>query len=270
MNLHFKDITIFNHLKEASLVSCEFGSSLYKTNDENSDVDIHYIYATSNKELNSFVKSHHHLQYIEDGIDHVFVNLHTFILNTIKGDSTVLFEIIQSDILKDTALNFIYEMKYAFINYSIIRSYLGFANRDFRKYHTKVTHREQLKSICHIYRGYYFAKSLMEGNFRLINDEFLDKVKEIKLLKEDDYVGKKKLLNSGVNIVSDLRMKLNEDFDRGRINLPKYMTIENQTKLDFQLSSLMEREEFKEKQLRIKNMDLTIFYDAFENNEIKY
>ena len=54
MNIHIKDERMFEALKNASLAKCEFGSSLYQTNDDLSDKDLHYIYATSNTELNSF------------------------------------------------------------------------------------------------------------------------------------------------------------------------------------------------------------------------
>ena len=269
MNIHITDKSVFENLKQASIVACRFGSILYKTDDKFSDVDLHYVYTTSVNELNSFIKSHHHLQYKEEGIDHIFVNLHTFLNNLIKGDSTVLFEILQSDLLKGTDLDFLYQMKDAFINYTIIRSYLGFARRDCQHYYKKETHREQIKALGHIWRGYYFAKSLIEGNFTLINQEFLNRFKELKSIEETDFKLKKFWLEEGSKFVTNLREELNGRFNNNTLGLPKYMTIENQKLLDSNIRNLINSDTWKIKQNFLNNFDLTTFYNAFEN-EINY
>ena len=269
MNIHITDKSVFESLKQASIVDCRFGSVLYKTDDKFSDVDLHYVYTTSVNELNSFIKSHHHLQYKEEGIDHIFVNLHTFLNNLIKGDSTVLFEILQSDLLKGTDLDFLYQMKDAFINYSIVRSYIGLANRDCKFFHKKETHREQIKALGHIYRGYYFAKSLMEGNFSLINNNFLEIFKEIKQIGETDFKNKKKFLNGGQKLVTDIRLILTEKFNNKKLGMPKYISVDNQILLDKNINNLMNSDTWKIKQNFLTNFNLIPFYDAFEN-EISY
>jgi predicted nucleotidyltransferase len=269
MNIHITDKSVFQNLKQASLVSCRFGSVLYNTNDEFSDVDLHYVYTTSVVELNSYLKSHHHLQLKEEGIDHIFVNLHTFLNNLIKGDSTVLFEILQSDLLKGTDLDFLYGMRTAFISYAIVRSYLGFARRDCQHYFKAKGHREQIKSLGHIWRGYYFAKSLIEGNFTLINEEFLSRFKELKSIGENEFKLKKLWLEEGSKNVTNLREEVNRRFNNNTLGLPKYMTIENQKLLDNHINNLMQSESWKQKQKCLNNFDLTAFYDAFEN-EINY
>ena len=269
MNIHITDKSVFECLKSASLASCRFGSHLYKTNDEFSDVDIHYVYSTSVNELNSYLKSHHHLQFKEESVDHIFVNLHTLLNNVIKADSTVLFEIIQSDALKGTDLNFLFQMKDAFINYAIIRSYCGFARRDCQHYHKTKEHREQIKSLGHIWRGYYFAKSLIEGNFSLINEDFLKRFQELKSIGENEYKLKKLWLEEGSKCVTNLREEVNRQFNNNTLGLPKYMTIDNQKLLDSHINNLMRSNSFLEKQSKLENFDLTLFYDAFEN-EINY
>ena len=269
MNIHITNKETFESLKAASFAACQFGSHLYRTNDELSDKDIHYVYATSVNETNSFLKSHHHLQWKSDDIDHIFVNLQTFIKNTINGDSTVLFEVIQSGELMDTPLSFIYDMKDAFINYSIIRSYLGFANRDCKHWYKKETHREQLKALGHIYRGYYFAKSLMEGNFSLINDEFLETFHKIKLIEDGNNKVKKLFLQKGQELVTNIREELNQKFNSGNLNLPKYMSIENQVILDTKVNELIGKWSYVKKRDFLTNFDMTPFYNAFEN-EINY
>jgi predicted nucleotidyltransferase len=269
MNIHIKDDLVFESLKQASLIYCRFGSVLYKTNDEFSDVDLHYIYTTSKKELNSFLKSHHHLQYKENGIDHIFVNFHVFLHNLLRGDSTVLFEITQSDLLKNTPLEFIYDMRHAFINYTIVRAYLGFCRRDWQYYYKQETHREQIKSLGHIWRGYYFAKSLMEGNFSLINNEFLNRFNELKTINETDFKIKKFWLEEGAKNVANLREELNSKFNNNNLDLPKYMTIENQIKLDNYITDMMHSNLWLNKQLYLNEFNLKPFYNAFEN-EINY
>jgi hypothetical protein len=269
MNIHFEDKILFDKLKNASLAVAEFGSILYKTNDKNSDIDLHYIYATSDNELNSFLKSHHHLQYNEEGVDHIFVNLHTFLRNTINGDSSVLFEIIHSGQFIGTPLEFLYQMRNAFNNYSIIRSYCGFCKRDCEHYHKKKTHREQLKALSHIHRGYYFAKSIMEGNFRLIDEEFLEVYKVIKNIKENDFKFKKQFLELGKININNLREELNNKFNNHTLGLPKYMTTENQKLLDENINKLMFTENYYNRNSFLKHFDMNIFYNAFEN-EINY
>jgi predicted nucleotidyltransferase len=270
MNIHIKDIESFEAMKMASLAQCQFGSVLYKTNDEFSDVDIHYVYATSVNELNSFLKSHHHLQYKEEGKDHIFVSLHTFLHNLLRGDSTVLFEIVHSDAFKNTPLSFLNDMKDAFTNYAMVRSYLGFARRDCQHYHKAKGHREQIKSLGHIFRGYYFAQSILDGNFRLINDDFLAIFAQLKAIGETDFVEKKRWLTHGQKIVTELREELNEKFNNNTLNLPKYMSIENQVKLDREINNLMKQPTaWFTKQECLSKFDLSPFYDAFEN-EITY
>jgi len=269
MNIHITDKNVFEALKSASIAQCQFGSPLYRTNDEFSDVDIHYVYTTSVNELNSFLKSHHHLQYKSDGVDHIFVNFHTFLHNLLRGDSTVLFEIIQSDSFKNTDLEFIYNMKDAFINYSVIRSYIGLANRDCKLYYKKETHREQIKSLGHIWRGYFFAKSIMDGNFRLINEEFLEVFAKLKAIEETNFVEKKRWLAEGHNNVTILREILNDRFNNNKLGLPKYMTTENQMILDSKINNMMLSQNWVTKQSYLDKFDLTPFYDAFEN-EISY
>lgn len=269
MNIHIKDKDFFHSLQSASLASARFGSHLYKTNDQFSDSDIHYVYTTSEIETISFLKSHHHLQYKEEGIDHIFVNLHTFLSNVIKGDSTVLFEIIHSDAFKGTSLEFLYNMRIAFNNYAIIRAYLGYSRRDIQHYHKKETHREQLKALGHIHRGYFFAKSLMEGNFSLINNDFLEVFAEIKKITETDFKTKKHFLNKGQELVTELRNELNHQFNNNLLGLPKYMTIGDMNNLDFKLKQLMISQEWNTKKSNLDSFDMSLFYDAYEN-EINY
>lgn len=265
MNIHIKDENLFKNLKAASLFSCEFGSKLYKTNDSQSDTDIHYIYCTSDNELKSFTRSHHHLQYKENGVDHIFVSLHTFMNNILKGDSTVLFELLFTDNFKASPLEFLNDIRNSFINYPIIRSYLGLANRDHKYYHKKVTHRDQIKTISHIYRGYFFAKSLLENNFSLVNKDFLEVFAILKQIGETDFKEKKKHLTAAHNLVSNLRIELNDKFNNGNLDLPRFMLVENQAILDICIKILMNSNAWQTRVKFLDTFDMNIFYETFEN-----
>lgn len=269
MNIHFKDNQLFEALKQASLADCQFGSVLYKTNDNLSDVDLHYVYSTSVNELNSFLKSHHHLQFKEEGRDNIFVSLHTFLHNLIKGDSTVLFEIVHSDSFIGTPLQFLNDMKHDFNNYAIVRSYLGLARRDVQYYHKKETHRQQIKALGHIWRGYFFAKSILDGTFSLINNDFLEIFSQLKQIGETDFKEKKRWLSDGQKLVTELREELNHKFNNNNLALPKFMSVPNQSKLDKNISDLTKQSVWVDKQETLSYFDLTLFYDAFEN-EISY
>ena len=266
MNIHINDLNLFDNLLQASVAKSNFGSILYNTNDQFSDNDIHYFYTTSDNEMNSFLKSHHHIQYKNANIDYVFVNIHTLIKNIINGDSTVLFEIIHSGNLINTPLEFLYNMRNYFNNYSIIRSYLGFAKRDVEHYVKNKTHREQIKTLGHIYRGYYFAKSLIENDFKLINLDFLKLFTTLKKIDESDYKTKKIFLSDAKNLITSLREELNYKYDRKILDIPKYMEIENQKKLDEHLRILINSDDYIYKKNKLKNFDMEIFYKAFEND----
>lgn len=266
MNIHFKNKDVFESLVKASIAKIEVGSSMYGTNDSESDVDFLYIYATSSKELQSFLKSHHQLQYKESGIDHNFISLHSFLTNAINGDSTINFEVINSDFLKNTDLSFLYDMRNEFFNYSIIRSYLGMARRDIKYYHKETSHRDQLKKICHVWRGYYFAKSIWDENFTLKDDDFLRKVSEVRSIGETDYVSKKRLLNEAGELISNLRGDINLLVNSKEFKLNRYMSIDGQKKLDDNISTLMSRPtSWFNRQQYSDCIDMTVFYDAFEN-----
>lgn len=265
MNIHFSDKTLFNKLVSASILKIEIGSTMYSLNDSNSDIDYLYVYATSDNELNSFLKSHHQLQFKEDGIDHNFINIHQFIRNTISGDSTINYEVINSNKLLGTNLEFLYNMRKSFSNYNIIRSYLGMCKRDNLHYFKKTDHRDQLKTIIHIYRGYYFAKSIMNNDFKLVNSDILSISNEIRQIGENDFKSKKEYLTKSSLLVSDLRNELNQYLNLKTLDMSKNMDINSQVLLDINLNTLINSDTYIENKNILKNFDMTCFYDSFEN-----
>jgi predicted nucleotidyltransferase len=172
MNIHFTDEILYTDLCSQSVGSIKVGSHMYGLNNENSDTDWLTIYIQPIKNRNSFMWEHHQLQFKKDKIDYNFSDLQTFIRNTLTGDSTINFEVLWSDDLKNTEFAWLSEYKEYFINYNIIKSYLGLAKRDL-KYWKKDTHNgkkhtiETHKKLSHFVRGVICAKMLINGYFKL-------------------------------------------------------------------------------------------------------
>ena len=258
MNIHFTNKELFEALKRASLAKIKVGSHMYGTNTEKSDIDFLYIYATSENEISSFLNTHHQLQYKEDGIDHNFVSLHTFLRNTLSGDSTINFEVITSGSLKSTLLGEIDAMKDDFITYSVIRSYLGLARRDIKFYKKSNDESYKKKRIGHIIRGVMYAESMIDHtfDFEIVNKEF----KDIELDVTTDHL----LAMSEVKVIK-LRNKLNQLLNERKLGLAKVMDVDSLKKLDSITRDIMNHNEFKEKRNNLKDFDMSMYLNAFEN-----
>ncbi len=263
MNIHVNDIKLFEHLKACALVRLEIGSKMYNLNHEKSDVDYLYILPTSDAQLNSFQQSYHQLQYLEEGIDHNFISLHQFIRNSLSGDSTINFECINSEQLVNTCLEILFAQRESFANYKIVRSYLGLARRDGKAYFKHSDDAYQQKRLIHIIRGYYFAKSIVNHNFNLIDDNILEEAKRVRGIT--DPKERKGVLNYYLDSVSKLRDELNEMLNSKILNLPQFMGVEQQILLDTTLNMIMGSAEYKQKKRLGGIYDLTPFYDANEN-----
>lgn len=266
MNIHFKDKNYFETLKSAALIRLEVGSSMYSLNDENSDIDYLYILPNSIFDEYSLINSHHQLQFKENNIDHNFTNIKNFLNNALKGESSINFECINSEKLKGTCLEFLHNNKKCFNNYNIIRGYLGFARRDFKFYFRESVERDRKKKLIHIWRGYFFAKSIMDGNFSLISKELLDKANEIRSIKFD--INKTKELDnsakSAMLLISDLREQLNALLNSKSIS--KIMNVANQTSLNNFIKELYNSDEYKYKKSLIVEPD-EIKAEIFNVNE---
>jgi len=115
---------------------------------------------------NSFLWEHHQLQYKEDGIDHLFVDLHSFIRNIMTGDSTINFEVLHE--LKNSSLNFLYENRNFFYSYNIMKSYLGFAKRDLKQCLINGEFNHNFKKLSHATRCVNSYHMIMNGEY--LND----------------------------------------------------------------------------------------------------
>jgi len=176
MNIHFTDEILLKDLNEQTVATVRVGSHMYGLDTPTSDTDYLSIYIEPERNRNSFMWEHHQLQYKNNNIDYNFSSLQTFIRNALTGDATINFEVLWSDGLIDTEIEWLTEYRNDFINYNIIKSYLGLAKRDLKywkrdtnngKKHTAETH----KKLSHFVRGVIFAKMLIKGYFKLDLDE---------------------------------------------------------------------------------------------------
>ena len=270
MNIHITDKEEFEKLIYATILTTEMGSSMYGTSDENSDTDYLHIYIPSINEKNSFVNSHHQIQYKENNTDHIFINLHSFIRNCLNGDSTLNMEVLFSDSMKNSKeLNFLYEMRNSFINYKIVRSYVGFGNRDLKQVGKQVNDLEKNKKVAHAYRCLKFAEMLLNGTFNpYINtlDTLYIKDKIIDIKASKDYKVRDSNISEIKTNIESLRNDLNDKLNNHILHIPVYMKCEDQYLLDVNIHDLIESDYWKNKQNWYMNM--LPFYKVNENDNI--
>lgn len=270
MNIHFDNKEAFEELKRVSVLSIKIGSWMYGTNDENSDSDILYIYVPSYEEMNSMASSHHQFQYKEDGVDHIFVDIYNFLKNSLNGDSTINFEVINHPSLVGTELEFLYNMRHSFSNHKIIRSYLGMARRDVKHISNGSTDRDKNKKLNHVLRGYNFCEQILAKVFNPVipkGSNFYFRIDEHKLLtdsRERHEIGKALLGN-----ISELRERVNKMLDDGTLGFPQYMRDCDMALLDLILTDKVAewRSDFGEP--TYFSYIKSLIYDAIAN-DIKY
>jgi len=260
MNIHFTDKQLFDNLINATLYKIKIGSYMYGTNNDKSDTDYLYIYATSENELLSPIQTQQQLQYKDNNIDYNFTSIHNFIKNCISGDSTINFECIQSDEFNNTSLEWINKYKDTFKTYTIIRSYLGFARRDIKHYFKYNDTYNKEKRLKHIIRGYIYTYNLINHtfNFKQCNKELINTIKYID-------VSNNKQLKHYESLISNLREELTEKFNNHTLNLSQKIDVEQGIKLTNDLITFCNSTYYKDKQLYLTNFDLTMFINSFEN-----
>jgi len=260
MNIHITDKVLVRSLMNATLAKVKVGSHMYGTNTEKSDIDYLYIYATPENELNSVIKTHHQLQYKEDGIDYNFVSLHTFLHNILNGDSTINFEVLQTYSLINTPLEWLHKYNHSFITYTIIRSYLGLCRRDVKHYHKCNNDYDRTKRLGHVIRGILYAQDMINHTFDMNKSHI--KLKE-ELLKAD--VSTNFDIRKYEKIVSETRLLLNEKFENKTLNLSQHMNVDDGKIFTIELLDFCKSNNFKIKQDMLKDFDMSYFINAFEN-----
>lgn len=256
MNIHFKDKKLLKQLESNTISTFIVGSKLYGSDNENSDIDTLSIYLDN---IPSFMWEHHQLQFKEEDKDLNFTTLQTFIRNILTGDATINLEVLFSRQIEGSVLSFLYNFRKEFINYNIIKSYLGMAKRDMVLYKKN----KSPKKLGHIFRGICFAKQLMMGDLDVemntytydVNIKDIDILKSILDGKNDD------LLADLIDDMNKLRIELNETLTRKRIH--RYMNPDILKEIDLEVKKLYSYSEV----LEIDYGDL--FYDVLENG-VKY
>ncbi len=258
MNIHFTDKELFEKLKSATITKVLIGSHMYGTQNSASDIDYLYIYATSENELNSFIKVHHQLQYKENGIDHNFVSLHNFLHNCLNGDSTINFEVINSTSLIGTDIEFLYNYRKTFLTYTIIRSLLGLARRDSKHFFSAKTEYDKEKKLKHVIRGYLYSRDMIDNNFDFdrCNKELLGITIDVSTTKQlKDYDSK----------ISELRNVLTEKFNSKTLGLAQHINVKEGLEISKIFLEYCKSDSFKNKRNILKDFDLSDFINSFEN-----
>lgn len=227
MNIHINTKSALDNFDQNSsdvLFSCVFGSFMYGINHENSDIDLMMITKSikSDKPL-----SHHQIQLKNNfkgkqQTDVIITTIDQFVQNLLSGDSTINFEIIAAGKdIENSKLSFFKKHLDMFINYNLIKSYLGMAKRDI-KYFSKATEENKKKKLLHIIRGVTTAQSLMNYVLRRDNNYNISIVfSVVNSFKTALYNSKSIEFNGLVKSFSDyekeLRIALNKMLDNKEI-----------------------------------------------------
>jgi len=278
MNIHFNCKKNKKSLDERTVYKVRVGSHMYGLDNSKSDIDYLSIYIKTDEESDSFLWEHHQLQYKENSIDYNYTDLQTFIRNILTGDSTINFEVLYATDLKSSELSWLAKYRFDFINYNVIKSYLGLAKRDLKiwKSTTKngnYSNAESDKKLSHFLRGVITARMLLDNKYttNFKKSSTFDNENDFEIL----YMSKSGALNSLSTIVMqyesymfEMREELNDKLNDGGIH--KHGSVSFLKKLDIELKCFLKKKrvEFHIK----KNLELNFddkLYDILENG-IKY
>lgn len=193
----------FNELKKYTIGEYQFGSVLYGLNKQNSDIDILHLYNSPKewKETLDFYNINHQFQYkdIENNIDNIFTSVEQFWKNLTTGDSTINCDIFLFNEDFNGAFDAEYRLKFV-RTYRILKAYLGFAKRDFKK----VT--EGKHKVIHGARCIYMVETLLKNELPTI-DGLKNYVKDITIKDVFNLIDKE----------IELRYKITEMLNRNEI-----------------------------------------------------
>lgn len=247
MNIHV-DIDLFEKLAISTISSYQFGSTVYGLADVNSDVDLLHIHVPSKQHELSYSWDNSMFQYKEENIDHIFTTIDVFLRNLFTGDSTINFEILHGT-NTNKHLDYLFDNKHMFYNYSIVRAYLGFAKRDL-----KMAANGNNK-LYHAIRGYYAAQSILEGDYNLSLRSDL-----ITLYSTLKGVCDKVIVKEYFAKIDELRIKLNHLLDANAIR--RYSEPKDMTQLDEFLFDLKSSEWYNNMRT---DYDTSLLFNRLEN-----
>ena len=259
MNIHFKDEALLKALNKRTLLSIEVGSKMYNLNNEKSDVDMLNIYLEDKNNLGSFMWEHHQLQYKSNNTDFNFTTLQGFIRNALTGDATINIEVIFSEKLIGTELEFLYNNRYSFLTYNVLKSYLGLAKRDLKMLIKSSSNlrnfdEETNKKISHFVRGVMVAENILKNSEINLSDENTEILRKLKngLYERLEL---KFLLSDYSTLMNDLRDESNDLLNKGE--LLKFMDTNVMKILDTEVKGITKNYQ-NEIEIDYKNL----FYDA--------
>ena len=238
MNIHFNDKGLFEELKKQSIANIEIGSKMYGTENKDSDTDILYIYIPSLNEQNSVAVNYYQYQFKENGIDHIFTDIYTFIKNSLNGDSTINFEVINSNKLIGTTLEWLYVFKDKFRNYKILRAYLGRARKDLKQMKSKSTIEEMTKKLSHSVRCLQSAEYILEDSF--LSSLSISDVNELTRIR--NFKNKRTIHEFASNLenkITLLRTKVNCLLDDGKLDMEQYASEADMRFIDMMLRAVV-------------------------------
>lgn len=221
------------NLEEQKLLSVKVGSQLYNLNNKSSDEDILNIYAAREEDLHSLVNMHHQFQYKGDNTDFLYCSLQLFIQNILSGDSTLNFESLYSEEFKNSKeLSWLYNMRGEFINYTMIKAYVGFARRDIKQYKKEKNH----KKLFHALRGVKVAKAMLEGkgysnDYQSLGSDVFSELVALKNGADRDY----KYADNILEEISSARDELNRQLETKLIS--RSVSLEVLKELDTQVKN---------------------------------
>lgn len=265
MNIHFDNLHLLKELNEATLGKIIVGSHMYGLNNEESDIDILYIYNPSPFQLINPFKNHHQFQYKEGNTDHLYVDLPAFIQNIVTGDSTINFEVINSPKFKeafDESLHFLADMSKSFYTYNVAKAYLGFAKRDLKQSRA-LRGREMKKKLVHIHRSIVSARQIMYNNefdmrFGIINSFYKN---------NESHLARKATRDKLYREMNDLRSELQDMHDNRLIK--RYMSVKDQSTIHNKLSYIYHSKPQLADSTMLGDMLMQV-YNANENPNFKY
>lgn len=256
MNLHINkeqfDVLINSKLVGKFLI----GSHLYGINNEKSDKDYLIIYHPFKNQLYSAFNNHHQFQYkdLENNIDYNFVDTLTFIRNLVKGDSTINYELLYSKEFQNSSLGFLSDLKEHFRTYTIVKSYLGFADRDARMLNQRKSFDDKLSGLVHIYRSYLFGVNIFNNDFKLELDELKAYKKSLNKVNIEDL----KVMRDNIKSFRD--DFLNKALEKKEI--VRFLDVNIQAEIDNQLTFVLNVNDI--------DFDLKQIYESNEEPELKY
>ena len=261
MNIQITDKRLIENLQRSTFATFEFGAKLYGLDSESSDIDEVAIYAKPTFFHHSFLWEHHTLQVATRTSDTIYSTLQEFVRNLLTGDSLYNFEVIHSDAVKNSRLDYLYENAHNFYNFTTIRAYLGFARRDL-KHGLK-----DGKRLSHAVRCYHAAEMIFNERFYCNNLRDVDRnlYQLVHDLKFDKFSGsRKELLEEYSHKVETLRQRVRQAFDNKdhHFHLHRFMDTKDLKQLDNWVVYICRTMWYSTYE---KSFTINSFYNALEN-----